>query len=126
MTTLSNAPAVAFIQTRDQAKARAFYEKTLGLRFISDDGFAAVFDLNGAQLRITQLPDWTPGPHPALGWSVSDLQTTMAMLKAGGVSFKVYEGFGQDADGVWTSPDGKAMVAWFDDPDGNLLSLTQC
>lgn len=103
----------------------AFYRDVLGLRFVADDGFAAVFDLDGAPLRITEIPDHEPGPHPVLGWMVDDIEATVRELADRGVVFTVYEGMGQDALGIWTAPDGSAKVAFFADPDGNGLSLTQ-
>lgn len=117
--------AVTFIQTRDPERALAFYRDALGLAHAGHDGFAHVFDLGGASLRVTEIPDWTAGPHPALGWRVADMAATIAALKAKGVTFVIYPGMGMDEDGFWTSPDGKARVAWFKDPDDNLLSLTE-
>ncbi len=121
-----SATAIAFVLTRDRAASDAFYRDTLGLTFKADDGFAAVFDLNGAELRITHIPDHTSAPHPVLGWTVPDIAATVADLTARGVDMIIYAGMGQDETGVWTSPDGKARVAFFADPDGNVLSLTQC
>jgi len=76
-------------------------------------------------LRITQIEGFTPSPHPALGWQVSDIQDCIRTLTARGVTMKIYEGFGQDELGIWHAPGGTAQIAWFEDPDGNLLSLTQ-
>lgn len=71
------------------------------------------------------MPDKAGDPHPVLGWDVADIHATVAALTARGVKFTIYDGMGQDAAGVWTAPDGKAKVAWFSDPDGNLLSLSE-
>lgn len=125
MSIAQGAKVVAIILTRDVAKAKPFYTGVLGFPLIADDGFATVVDLNGIALRITEIPDHTPGPHTVLGWEVPDIAAAIAALNAKGVSMAIYEGFGQDAQGIWTSPDGKARVAWFFDPDGNNLSLTQ-
>jgi catechol 2,3-dioxygenase-like lactoylglutathione lyase family enzyme len=125
MSIAQGAKVVAIILTRDVAKAKPFYTDVLGFPLIADDGFATVVDLNGIALRITEIPDHTPGPHTVIGWEVPDIAAAIAALNAKGVSMAIYEGFGQDAQGVWTSPDGKARVAWFFDPDGNNLSLTQ-
>jgi catechol 2,3-dioxygenase-like lactoylglutathione lyase family enzyme len=122
---LSSAKPVTFINTAHRPASEAFYRDVLGLTFIGDDGFAAVFDLAGALLRITELPGYQPSPHPALGWSVDDIAATMQALVAKGVVPTIYKGLGQDALGIWTAPDGVAKVAWFADPDGNVLSLTQ-
>jgi catechol 2,3-dioxygenase-like lactoylglutathione lyase family enzyme len=122
---LASATPIAFIQTRDRAAAEAFYADVLGLTRLPGDDFAAVFDLAGAVLRITHIPDWQAGPHPVLGWRVDDIVTTVTALTAKGVAFTIYDGMGQDALGIWTAPDGTAKVAFFADPDGNGLSLTQ-
>ncbi len=121
----ASAKVVTFIHTRDRERAKAFYHGALGFPLIADDAFACVLDAHGAPLRITHIPDHTPNPHTVLGWSVHDIVETIAALTAAGVTMQIYEGFGQDAMGVWTSPDGAAKVAWFNDPDGNNLSLTQ-
>lgn len=123
---LASAKAVTFIMTRDRTVAESFYGETLGLTRLPGDDFAAVYDLAGAILRITELPDWAAGPHPALGWYVTDIEGVVTTLTAKGITFTVYDGFGQDALGIWTAPDGSAKVAWFNDPDGNVLSLTEC
>ncbi len=116
---------ITFIQTRDRPTAVAFYRDILGLTFVVDDPFGSVFDQNGTGLRITQIEGVTPSPHPALGWQVSDIQDCIRTLTARGVTMKIYEGFGQDELGIWHAPGGTAQIAWFEDPDGNLLSLTQ-
>jgi catechol 2,3-dioxygenase-like lactoylglutathione lyase family enzyme len=107
------------------SRAAAWYQDVLGLSLVSSDTFAAVFDLAGTTLRLTTVQDWTAGAHTVLGWAVPDIQAAMAALKAKGVEFLVYPGFGQDADGVWSNPGGGAKICWFNDPDGNNLSLTQ-
>ena len=116
---------INFIQTRDRPTALAFYRDVLGLTFVMDDPFASVLDQNGTGLRLTQIEGFTPSPHPALGWQVSDIQACIRDLTARGVTMKIYEGFGQDELGIWHAPGGTAQIAWFEDPDGNLLSLTQ-
>ena len=116
---------ITFIQTRDRPTAVAFYRDKLGLTFVVDDPFGSVFDQNGTGLRITQIEGFTPSPHPALGWQVSNIQDCIRTLTARGVAMKFYEGFGQDELGIWHAPGGTAQIAWFEDPDGNLLSLTQ-
>jgi catechol 2,3-dioxygenase-like lactoylglutathione lyase family enzyme len=122
---LNQAKAITFVLTPDHKRAAAWYRDVLGLTLVSEDGFAAVFDLAGTTLRLTSVPGWTPGAHTVLGWAVPDIKAAMAALKASGVTFLIYEGFGQDADGVWSAPGGFVKVCWFNDPDGNNLSLTQ-
>lgn len=125
MGTLSSSGVVTFVLTRDREASKAFYTDTLGLTFVADDPFATVLEMNGAILRIVPIDNHQAGPHPILGWEVPDIAATIRALVARGVTMTIYEGFGQDALGVWTSPDGKAKVAWFNDPDGNVLSLAQ-
>lgn len=122
---LADAPSIAFIVTKDRKVAEAFYGTTLGLVRLPGDDFAAVFDLAGVNLRVTEVPDFPPGLHPVLGWKVTDIGATVAALTGKGVAFTIYPGLGQDEHGIWTAPDGIAKVAFFPDPDGNVLSLTQ-
>lgn len=122
---LADAPPIAFIVTRDRAASEAFYGGTLGLRRLPGDDFAAIFDLAGTKLRLTEVPDFAPAMHPVLGWQVEDIAATASALTARGITFTIYPGMGQDELGIWTAPDGAAKVAFFPDPDGNVLSLTQ-
>jgi len=122
---LGAARPVTFIMTRDADRSRRFYRDVLGLSFVRNDGFADVFDVGGATLRITEIPEWTAWAHPAPGWHVPDMKAAVAELKAKGIKLIIYPGIGQDADGIWSAPDGSARVCWFNDPDGNLLSLTE-
>jgi catechol 2,3-dioxygenase-like lactoylglutathione lyase family enzyme len=121
---LASKPIVAFIVTTNAVEAHKFYEDVLGLTFIKDTPFALLFDCHGIQLRVTRVDSLTPSPHTVLGWDVGDVPAAVQALAAKGVVFEHYEGFGQDSDGVWSSPDG-TKVAWFKDPDGNLLSVSQ-
>jgi catechol 2,3-dioxygenase-like lactoylglutathione lyase family enzyme len=125
MSIANGAKVVTIIHTRDPAKAKAFYGDVLGFPLVAEDGFATIVDLNGIALRITRIENHVANPHTVLGWDVPDMAAAVSALAAKGVNLEVYPGFGQDAQGVWTSPDGKAKVAWFLDPDGNNLSLTQ-
>jgi len=115
---------MTFVPTRNSEAARSFYEKILGLRFVSDDRFALVFDANGIMLCVTRAPEFKPHPFTILGWEVPDIGTAVAELKKKGVNFEKFGLPGQDEHGIWSAPGG-ARVAWFKDPDGNVLSLTQ-
>ena len=119
------AKLIGFIPTRDAARARAFYESTLGLRFVSDDEFALVFDSNGTTIRVVRAPEFTPLPFTLLGWEVPDIEAAVDDLAAKGVQFTRYSFLQQSPSGVWTAPGNAARVAWFPDPEGNLLSLSQ-
>lgn len=119
------AQVITFIHTRDREKSKAFYRDVLGFSITADDPFGTVVDLNGIALRITLIENHTPNPHTVLGWQVQDIAASIDALAAKGVKMIIYPGFGQDEKGIWTSPDGKAKVCFFHDPDGNGLSLTQ-
>jgi catechol 2,3-dioxygenase-like lactoylglutathione lyase family enzyme len=116
---------MAFAPTLDANKARPFYEGVLGLHVLSQDKFALALDANGIMLRVTNVPpSFKPQPFTILGWQVPEIAKSVSDLKEKGVRFEMYGMPTQDADGIWTAPGG-AKVAWFKDPDGNLLSLTQ-
>jgi catechol 2,3-dioxygenase-like lactoylglutathione lyase family enzyme len=121
---LTHSPLIAFIPTKDAVPARRFYEKILGLRFVSDDSFAIVMDANGTMVRIVRVDDFTPFPFTLLGWQVNDIHKIVAEMAGKGVKFTRYPYLEQSLDGVWTAPGG-AKVAWFTDPDGNTLSISQ-
>lgn len=124
---LAASDLVAFVPTRDPEAARAFYQQVLGLPLLSADAFASVFDANGVALRIvnvSQVSGFSPASYTVLGWRVPDLGETIGALVARGVQFQRFPGMEQDELGVWNAPSGD-RVAWFKDPDGNLLSLTQ-
>jgi catechol 2,3-dioxygenase-like lactoylglutathione lyase family enzyme len=116
-------PAI-IICTRDRARAVIFYRETLGLSFAHEDNFAAVFNTSGVTLRVSFVPDFTPHEHTILGFHVSDVPVTVKALREKGVKFNIYPHFHQDELGIWTAPGGAIRVAWFADPDGNVLSVT--
>jgi catechol 2,3-dioxygenase-like lactoylglutathione lyase family enzyme len=121
---LGAANPIAFITTADPGKARHFYSEILGLALQSDDQFSLVYDLAGTMLRVAKAPGHKPLPGTVLGWSVMDIAETVGKLSSKGVRFERFNGLQQDELGIWASPSG-ARVAWFKDPDGNMLSLTQ-
>jgi catechol 2,3-dioxygenase-like lactoylglutathione lyase family enzyme len=124
---LGSADLIAFVPTRDPGKARQFYEETLGLDFISEDPFALVFNAHGTTLRIANVSEvkgFKPAPFTIVGWQVTNASDTAGDLVKKGVQFERFPGMDQDAKGIWKSPSG-AKVAWFKDPDGNILSITQ-
>jgi catechol 2,3-dioxygenase-like lactoylglutathione lyase family enzyme len=120
-----NSP-VAFIPTRKPEAAREFYEKTLGLGFESADQFAIVFRAgpSNVMLRVTIVPEFTPHQFTVFGWQVDDIVATVTELMAKGVEFTRYGFLEQDTRAIWSAPGG-TKVAWFHDPDGNTLSLSQ-
>jgi predicted enzyme related to lactoylglutathione lyase len=121
---LGQSPLTAFIPVSDTARVRPFYESVLGLRVVADTPFALIVDAAGTEVRITPVPDHRPVPYTVAGWTVDDIDATIARLAERGVTFRRYEGMGQASNGVWTAPGGD-RVAWFADPDDNTLSLTQ-
>lgn len=118
---------VAFVPTRDPEKARRFYGQTLGLELVSEDPFALVFSAHGVMLRVANVStvkDFRPAPFTILGWRVSSAESTARALSEKGIEFERFPGMQQNALGIWRSPSG-AQVAWFKDPDGNILSITE-
>jgi catechol 2,3-dioxygenase-like lactoylglutathione lyase family enzyme len=121
---LGSQKIVAFVATRDPQRAKAFYRDTLGLRLVSEDSFALVFRIGGIMLRVTTVHEVATAPYTVLGWHVTNVAATIKSLVRAGVTFERYPGLAQDERGVWTAPGG-ARIAWFKDPDGNTLSITQ-
>jgi catechol 2,3-dioxygenase-like lactoylglutathione lyase family enzyme len=123
---LGGSKLVAFAPTTDPEKARAFYEGVLGLRLVADEKpFALVFDANRTMLRVTTVPELKPDTFTVLGWDVADIEGTVDRLTSAGIVFNRYKGVNDgDSRGIWNSPSG-ARVAWFTDPDGNVLSVTE-
>ena len=121
---LANEKLVAFGATTNATRAARFYGEVLGLSRRSEDGFALVFEANGVELRLQKLETLEPQAFAVLGWQVRDVNAVVDALTQRGVSTERYPGLQQDARGIWTAPSG-ARVAWFKDPDGNLLSVAQ-
>lgn len=121
---LNSSHVVAFVATSKPESAKSFYEQTLGLRLILDDAFAIVFDANGVMLRVQKVQEHAPPPCTVLGWDVADIHASVEELSGRGVRCERYAWLEQDDAGVWAAPSG-AQIAWFKDPDGNTLSLTQ-
>jgi catechol 2,3-dioxygenase-like lactoylglutathione lyase family enzyme len=121
---LSASKLMGFVPTRDSLKARAFYEGKLGFQFVSDDLFALVMKAGESSIRIAKAKGFTPAPYTVMGWEVSDVEAVVKWLTQRGVAFEKYP-FVQDRElGIWTTPGGD-KVAWFKDPDGNVLSVSQ-
>ena len=121
---LSKEKVMSFVSTADAEKARSFYEDSLGLEFVRDDGPALVFELyEGGTLRVQKVPGFESQQQTVLGWHVQDIRSTISGLNKKGVEFLRYPMFEQDDLGIWTT--NGALIAWFNDPDGNVISLTQ-
>lgn len=121
---LDSAPMIAFAATAEAGAAKHFYRDVLKLHLVADEPFALVFNAHGTMLRIQKVEAVVPMPYTALGWQVDDIEAVCGRLTEAGVELERFEGLPQDERGIMTFPDG-AQVAWFRDPDGNLLSLTQ-
>ena len=124
MSGLGEADVIAFVSTADMERAREFYGDVLGLRLAEESPFALVFDAGGTMLRVTAVGEVVKAGYTVLGWRVADIVATVRELAGRGVELVRYEGMEQDAVGIWTTPGGD-RVAWFRDPDGNTLSVTQ-
>ncbi|HET9143902.1 VOC family protein [Actinophytocola sp.] len=118
------AELIAFVPTTDLDRAREFYARTLGLPLRSANSFACVFIANGTMLRVTAVQHLTPQPFTVLGWGVPDIEAKARELVAAGLELERFDILEQDELGIWTAPDGD-RVAWFQDPDGNRLSIAQ-
>ena len=121
---LTSGKMIGFLLTTDYDKARAFFEGTLGFQFLSVDQYAMVMKAGESTIRIGKVPNFTPAQNTVLGWEVEDIGAVVTWLQGRGVMFEKYP-FVQDRElGIWTTPNGD-KVAWFKDPDGNVLSVSQ-
>jgi catechol 2,3-dioxygenase-like lactoylglutathione lyase family enzyme len=116
---------IGFIAASDAEQAKKFYRDTLGLPLVSEElPFALVFDAHGTMLRVAMVKEVVPARYTVLGWQAPDIVAAAKSLSEAGVRFERYAGMEQDELGIWRSPSG-AQVAWFKDPDGNTLSISQ-
>ena len=120
---LASSSINAFVRVTDPQRARHFYEKVLGLQVVSDNPFMIVFRANNALVMAQKAEKFSPLRGTVLGWEVKNINKVIVALVKNGVVFERYDGMDQDELGVWKSPDGN--VAWFKDPDGNILSLSE-
>jgi catechol 2,3-dioxygenase-like lactoylglutathione lyase family enzyme len=121
---LETGKLICFVATANPAAAKKFYREVLGLSLVEESPFAIVFDVAGTMLRIQKVQHISLAGYTALGWQVTDICAVVDRLSKKGVHFERYDGMSQDESGIWTSP-SEARIAWFKDPDGNTLSLTQ-
>ena len=121
---LGAAQLVAFAATTDLDVSHAFYDGVLGLERVEASSFANAYDVAGTQLRVTRVERLAGAPYTVLGWRVVDIEATVAALRAAGVAFHRYAGIEQDEHDTWRAPGG-SRIAWFADPDANVLSLQQ-
>lgn len=122
---LADQSLIGFIAASDPERAKKFYHDTLGLPLVSEElPFALVFDAHGTMLRVSIVQKVVPAGYTVLGWQVWDIAAAAKTLSETGVRFERYPGMAQDELGIWASPGG-AKVAWFKDPDGNTLSISQ-
>jgi catechol 2,3-dioxygenase-like lactoylglutathione lyase family enzyme len=121
---LGTSSLIGFVSVTDATRARRFYRDLLGLQLVEEGPFALEFDCAGTMLRVALANHVTPAPYTVLGWRVDDIDVVVESLAAAGIPLQIFEGFGQSGKGIWQAPGG-AKVAWFKDPDGNLLSVTE-
>jgi catechol 2,3-dioxygenase-like lactoylglutathione lyase family enzyme len=121
---LGDASVTPFLATTDLTRARAFFEGVLGLEVSSLDSFALVLKTPNGSLRVTQVQELARAPYTVLGWDVPDIRKAVHSLAQRGVTFTRYPGMAQDELAIWTAPSG-SRIAWFNDPDGNVLSVAQ-
>jgi len=121
---LETADVVAFLPSRDLERSERFFHGVLGLTVLSRSPYATVFRAGQATLRVTKVDDVVPQPFTVVGWVVVDLRAQAALLRERGVDLVRYDGMGQDDHGIWATPSGD-LIAWFHDPDQNVLSLTE-
>ena len=125
MPLLDSSKIMAFSATTDAERAKTFYRDQLGLKLISEEQYALVFDAGGTMLRVQRVREIPDAKYTSLGWQVPDIEAKVDELAAAGVKMERYGIPGQDEKGIWTPPGSATKVAWFKDPDGNILSLTQ-
>jgi len=121
---LRTCPIIAFVATTAPRRARAFYADKLGLRLVGEDAFALEFDAGDTMLRVATVRELRPAGYTVLGWLVPNIRRAIGRLRRRGIAMRRYPGMEQDEYGIWASPSG-ARIAWFADPDGNTLSLTE-
>ncbi|MEO8152557.1 MAG: VOC family protein [Rhizobacter sp.] len=121
---LNTSKLVGFVGTTKPAEAKRFYEQSLGLQLVEESPFALVFASGGTTVRVQKVQSLSTPPYTSLGWEVKDIAATVQHLSSRGVEFQRYDGLPQNEAGIWRTPDG-SQVAWFRDPDGNTLSLTE-
>ena len=121
---LASSKIIGFVPTKDSAKARSFYEGKLGFQFVSLDQYALVMRAGENMLRIVKVPDFTPLRSTVLGWEVENIEAMVAWLQERGVTCEKYPWVQDQERGIWTTPNGD-KVAWFKDPDGNVLSVSE-
>jgi catechol 2,3-dioxygenase-like lactoylglutathione lyase family enzyme len=125
MSLLDSSKIAAFSATTDAERAKVFYRDKLGLKLVSDETYALVFDANGTMLRVQKVKEVGEAKYTTLGWNVSDIASMVDELERAGVKFERYGFPGQDEKGIWSPPGSATKIAWFKDPDGNILSLAQ-
>ena len=121
---LSTGKLIGFVPTKDSARSREFYEGKLGFKFVSDDQFALVMQAGESMIRIAKAGKFTPAQYTVMGWEVTDIEAMVKWLNERGVTFEKYPFVQDQKSGIWTTPNGD-KIAWFKDPDGNVLSLSQ-
>ena len=121
---LSQSKLIGFVATTSPDKAKNFYGEVLGLALKEDGPYALVFAASETSIRVQKVENVNVCGYTVLGWEVEDIALAVNGLVRRGVRFERYPWLEQDDAGIWRTSDGSA-VAWFKDPDGNTLSLTE-
>ena len=124
MPRLLNARLIAHAATTDAYRSISFYNALLGFKVLTNDEYAVAFDCNGTELRLRKVEKVVPWPYTALGWEVKHIERVVEQLTEQGIAFERHSFLEQDALGIWRAPNG-TFVAWFRDPDQNLLSVSE-
>ena len=122
---LGNYDLVAFVMTNDAVRSKEFFAGKLGLRLIDEEEFAITLDAHGVMLKLVKMKNHVPTSHTVLGWEVPDITVTVGEMAGAGVVFEKYDFLEQDELGIWSAGERAAKIAWFKDPDGNVLSISQ-
>jgi predicted enzyme related to lactoylglutathione lyase len=94
------------------------------MTYVSLDAYALVMRAGETMIRITKNPNFQPAQGTVLGWEVRDIEKTVAWLKGRGVATEKYPFVEDKESGIWNAPGGD-RVAWFKDPEGNVLGVSQ-
>jgi catechol 2,3-dioxygenase-like lactoylglutathione lyase family enzyme len=121
---LSDFPAYPVVPAADMARARRFYEETLGFVPIMDTPGGIAYRAKDSMLFVYPSEFAGTNKATAAGFTVSDIAATVAELKARGVRFEEYDmGDFKTVGGIAQTPG--ALGAWFKDTEGNIISLVQ-
>ena len=121
---LADASLQTLVWSSNIARSQQFYSEVLGLPLTDNSHWALVYRVGQGCLRVSPVQSTASSEHTVFGFEVADFGQVVADLTSKGVNFERFPGFAHDEAGAWVAPDG-TNVAWFRDPDGNLISLVR-